>query len=137
MLRQSKEPVSEFSVYLGAKARLLCRFIIQSLPEEATKRRKRKLRARAKKKGTTLSKEKLAFCAWNLYVTNVASHVFPASIVPSIYSLRWQIELVFKAIKSHLGFELIAGKREARVCCRSLQKSQGFLKTANVSYMGN
>ena len=51
-------------------------------------------------------------------MTNVDSDVFPASIVPSIYSLRWQIELVFKAIKSHLGFELITGKREARVCCQ-------------------
>jgi hypothetical protein len=118
MLRQSQEPVSEFQVYLGAKARLLCRFIIQSLPEEAAKRKKRKLRARAKKKGKTLSQEKLALGAWNLYVTNVDSDVFPASIVPSIYSLRWQIELVFKAIKSHLGFELITGKREARVCCQ-------------------
>jgi len=51
-------------------------------------------------------------------VTNVDSHVFPACVVPHVYSLRWQIELVFKAIKSHLGFELIAGKREARICCQ-------------------
>ena len=63
-----------------------------------------------------------------MYVTNVDSLVFPAGVVPHIYALRWQIELVFaegltkhgtaKAIKSHLGFELIAGKREARVCCQ-------------------
>ena len=48
-------------------------------------------------------------------VTNVDSRLFPAGVVPCVYSLRWQIELVFKAIKSHLGFELIAGKREARI----------------------
>ena len=48
----------------------------------------------------------------------LSSIVFPASVVPSVYSLRSRIELVFKAIKSHLGFELIAGKREARVCCQ-------------------
>ena len=35
-----------------------------------------------------------------------------------MYSLRWQIELVFKAVKSHLGFEFIAGKREARIECQ-------------------
>jgi len=114
----SQEPVREVSVFLGAKAFLPCRFIIQRLPDEEVQKRKRRLRARAKKKGKTLSKEKLALCSWNLYVTNVDDRVFPKSVVPLVYSLRWQIELVFKAIKSHLGFELIAGKREARICCQ-------------------
>ena len=41
--------------------------------------------------------------------------MFPAHVVRQVYSLRWQIELVFKAIKSHLGFELILGKREERI----------------------
>ncbi len=139
ILRQpSQEPVAEglevwhrvreISVFLGAKAFLPCRLIIQRLPDEEVKKRKRRLtrchryaglpRARAKKKGKTLSKEKLALCEWNLYVTNVDSLVFPKSVVSLVYSLRWQIELVFKAIKSHLGFELIAGKREARIGCQ-------------------
>ncbi len=118
ILKQTQQPVREISVCLGANAHLLCRFIIQSLPDAEVEKRKRELRARAKKKGKTLSKEKLALCGWNLYVTNVDAHVFPACVVPHIYSIRWQIELVFKAVKSHLGFELIAGKREARICCQ-------------------
>ncbi len=116
--RQNQEPVRGISIFLGAKAKISCRLIIQRLPDSEVKKRKRNLRARAKKKGKTLSKEKLALCGWNLYVTNVDSLVFPARVVPHIYALRWQIELVFKAIKSHLGFELIAGKREARICCQ-------------------
>ena len=44
--------------------------------------------------------------------------MFATSVVPTIYSLRWQIELVFKSIKSHLGFEFILGKREARIECQ-------------------
>jgi hypothetical protein len=118
ILKQTQQPVREIPVCLGAKARLLCRFIIQRIPDCEVEKRKRKLRARAKKKGKTVSKEKLALCGFSLYVTNVDSHVFPASVVPSVYSLRWQIELVFKAIKSHLGFELIAGKLQARICCQ-------------------
>ncbi len=51
-------------------------------------------------------------------MTNVDSLVFPKSVVSLVYSLRWQIELVFKAIKSHLGYEEIAGKREARIGCQ-------------------
>ena len=118
ILKQPNQDLTEISVFLGAKAFLPCRLIIQRLPDEEVKKRKRRLRARAKKKGKILSKEKLALCGWNLYVTNVSSRVFPARVVSHVYSLRWQIELVFKAIKSHLGFELIAGKREARICCQ-------------------
>ncbi|MCH8290468.1 transposase [Candidatus Poribacteria bacterium] len=44
--------------------------------------------------------------------------MFATSVVPTVYSLRWQIELVFKSIKSHLGFEFILGKREARIECQ-------------------
>ena len=65
-----------------------------------------------------VSKEQLALCGWNPYVTHVNQSVFPTSVVPTVYSLRWQIELVFKGIKSHLGCELILGKRAARVCCQ-------------------
>jgi len=118
ILQKPNQDLTAISVFLGAKAFLPCRLIIQRLPDEEVKKRKRRLRARAKKKGKTLSQEKLALCGWNLYVTNVDLSVFPAGIVPCIYSLRWQIELVFKAIKSHLGFELIVGKREARICCQ-------------------
>jgi hypothetical protein len=119
ILKESTDQqLREFEILLGAKEKIACRLIIQSLPKEEVERRKRRLRACAKKKGKTLGKEKLALCGWNLYVTNVDSEVFPPCVVPSVYSLRWQIELVFKAIKSHLGFEFIAGKREARVCCQ-------------------
>ena len=48
-------------------------------------------------------------------MTNVKKEVFPAHVVRQVYSLRWQLELVKKAIKSHLGFEFILGKREDRI----------------------
>jgi hypothetical protein len=92
--QSSQETVREITVYLGARTFLPCRLIIQNLPDYEVKKRKRNLKARAKKKGKTLSKEKLALCGWNLYVTNVDSLVFPARVVPLVYSLRWQIELV-------------------------------------------
>jgi hypothetical protein len=88
ILKQTQEPVREIPVCLGAKARIACRFIIQSLPDAEVEKRKRELRARARKKGKTLSSEKLALCGWNLYVTNVDSHVFPACVVPLLKGER-------------------------------------------------
>lgn len=112
---KSISQVLEVEIYLGAKAKVPCRLIIQPIPEIEINKRKRKLKANAKKKGRTVSDKQLALCAWSFYLTNVKKEMFPAHVVRQVYSLRWQIELVFKAIKSHLGFELILGKREERI----------------------
>jgi hypothetical protein len=41
--------------------------------------------------------------AWNIFVTNVSRSVWPAKCLGPLYRLRWRIEIVFKAWKSHLG----------------------------------
>lgn len=113
-----QQPLREIEICLGAKAKVPCRLIIAALPLEEVNRRKRRQRAKAKKKGRMISQEQLALCGWNFYVTNVSTGIFPTEVVPSAYLLRWQIELVFKGIKSHLGFEFILGKREERISCQ-------------------
>ncbi len=80
--------------------------------------RKRNKRQAAKKKGRTPSKEVLALCHWDLYVTTVPKSFMPTEFVGDVYSIRWQIELVFKAAKSFLGFKLICGKKSPRVLCQ-------------------
>ena len=60
----------------------------------------------------------LALCHWDLYVTNIPKAFMPTEFVGDVYSIRWQIELVFKAAKSFLGFKLICGKRSPRVLCQ-------------------
>ena len=105
-------------IALGAKAKVPVRLIIESLPDEAVAQRKRRQRQRAKKRGRTPSAQQLALLGYNCYVTHVDASVFPAHVIQAVYSLRWQIELVFKAIFIHLGFELIAGKREDRIKCQ-------------------
>ena len=41
---------------------------------------------------------------WTLLITNVPRSVWPTPVVRAIYRLRWRIEMIFKAWKSHLGF---------------------------------
>jgi hypothetical protein len=88
------------------------------MPSDEINRRKRRLFATAKKKGRTPCQKQLALCDWNFYLTNVEANLFPAHSLRHLYSLRWQMEIVFKGIKSNLGFELIAGKREERIYCQ-------------------
>jgi hypothetical protein len=56
----------------------------------------------AKKRGYTPSQAHLTLLAWNLFITNVPSTVWTPQTVCTAYSLRWQVELVFKSWKSHL-----------------------------------
>ena len=56
----------------------------------------------AKKKGRTPSNTHLALCDWTLLVTNVAEPILPVEMAWRLYSLRWQIELLFKQLKSVL-----------------------------------
>jgi hypothetical protein len=110
--------INDLQIVLGAKAQVPCRLIIEPLAAEVFEQRKRRLKQKARKKGRTPSQKQLALCRYNFHLTNVSKEVFAPSAIRQIYRLRWQIELVFKAIKSHLGFELIAGKREARIECQ-------------------
>jgi len=112
------EVAKEFMVRYGAKAKVPCRLIAKRVCEEVAVKRKRKKRQAAKKKGRTPSKKLLALCHWDLYVTNIPSERLPTECVGDVYSVRWQIELLFKAAKSFLGMSLICGKRSPRVLCQ-------------------
>jgi IS4 transposase len=71
------------------------------MPSDEINRRKRRLFATAKKKGRTPCQKQLALCDWNFYLTNVEANLFPAHSLRHLYSLRWQMEIVFKGIKSN------------------------------------
>jgi hypothetical protein len=117
-LYSSEGVAKEYQVRYGAKAQVDCRLIAKRVCDETAQRRKRKKCQSAKKKGRTLSKRALALCHWDLYVTNIPSEKLPTESVGTLYSVRWQIELVFKGAKSFLGIKLICGKKSPRVLCQ-------------------
>ena len=53
------------------------------------------------------SKEYYALLGWQVLLTNVPAETLSAQDIVEAYGLRWQIEIVFKSWKSHLGFEHI------------------------------
>ena len=75
------------------------------------------MRKEAKKKGRTPSKNHLALCDWTLFVTHAPSKILPVKIVRSLYRLRWQIELVFKQLKSVLRVHTSNTAKEYRLKC--------------------
>lgn len=69
---------------------------------EATRRIRRRLRRRAQRNQEELSAASLEFAEYFMIWTTLPQ-TFPTTAVLEFYRLRWQIELVFKRMKSILG----------------------------------
>lgn len=89
------------------KEHLCVRVCLERVPEQVREQREHKLRKLAKSQAWNLSERRVALCGYNMYVTNASSEQLPESLMRSLYGVRWQIELVFKAWKSVLGIDSI------------------------------
>jgi hypothetical protein len=121
-LRKSQDDQLELTLRVGCKVELLCRVLVLRLPAEVVAQRRRKAKADARRKGRTLSAEKLAWLAWNVYITNVPVTMLTLRQAVLIYTLRWQIELLFRLWKSEAEFDHVAGRLRERVLCEIYAK---------------
>ena len=81
----------------------------------AAERSRRDLRREAKKKGRQLRKETLKAAGFVFVVTDLNSDAASAVEVLELYRTRWQVELVFKRLKSILGLSNLRAK-DKRLC---------------------
>jgi hypothetical protein len=107
----------EKAVVLGAYDRIPARLIAVRMPEAIVNERRRQAQAVAKKQGYTPSQAHLTLVAWNLFVTNVPATVWSTQTVGIAYSLRWQIELVFRAWKSGLHLATVTTTTKYSTLC--------------------
>ena len=89
-------------IYIGyKKEKLKCRLIMQAVPEEVALQRLKKLEQyQSKHKDANISEQRKAMCFFNMYITNAPVEMLATKIIRLIYTLRWQIELIFKIWKS-------------------------------------
>jgi hypothetical protein len=100
-LRAATGDLVALSVRAGAAAQLPVRLVAVRLsPQEAAKRR-REARANRDRR-LKLSPKKLELLGWSITLDNLPPQI-PASRVYPLYALRWQVEIVFKSWKTHLG----------------------------------
>jgi len=76
------------------------RIIAWRLPTDVAERRRKKLNEHAKRKGTTVSKQRLKRCDWAILITNLPAEKLSIDEARVLYRARWQIELLFKRWKS-------------------------------------
>ncbi|MBE7128955.1 IS4 family transposase [Bacillus mycoides] len=86
--------------YVGMIDKVPARVIVHRLTEEQQQKRLQDQAVREKKKGTKYSARSKRLSGINIYMTNTPTNIVPMGQVHDWYSLRWQIEILFKTWKS-------------------------------------
>ena len=107
----------ELQVYLGQKEKLPVRLILERVPDEVAAEKRRKIKTDKQNKRKNISKGRLAFCDVNAYITNADQDILPTDLIRSIYSLRWQIEIIFKTWKSTFNLDKVKQMKIQRFDC--------------------
>ena len=111
------ETIELNDIYIGSKKDFQSRLITTKLTKENKEKRAFKHIEGIRKKRLTLSKRRLDFNSINAYITNVPSDIITANQVHELYSLRWQIEIIFKVWKSIFKINQIKKVKLERFMC--------------------
>jgi len=102
------------ALFMGQKQRMPVRLIAVPLPQEQADARRRKAKQNRDRRAKP-SKEYLALLGWEIFVTNVSAEIWSAETACQIYGLRWRIEIIFKAWKSHFRLADLPAGSDAQV----------------------
>lgn len=90
----------EVDVFIGKKERLPVRMILSRADADTYNKRLRKTSKQARSCGHAVSDSFKTRARLNIMITNVPSELLAPGDVRKLYSLRWQVELLFKVWKS-------------------------------------
>jgi hypothetical protein len=107
------EPDERTLAVTTPEGRFSLRLIAQRLPQEAAEKNRRRIRQRASKKGRTPDKQTLEAAGYIFLVTNLSASQWTTTQVLELYRLRWQVELIFKRLKSILDLDQLRAKGPA------------------------
>ncbi|HDR8141953.1 TPA: IS4 family transposase [Bacillus cereus] len=103
VLMSSLQPGQTYEIsdaYVGMTDKVPTRVIVHRLTDEQQQKRLRNQAIREKKKGMKYSPRSKRLSGINVYMTNASTNIVPMGQVHDWYSLRWQIEILFKTWKS-------------------------------------
>lgn len=81
----------------------------------------RRMKAKKQTKGHNPSKVVLELMDWTIFLTTIPSVLADFARILAIYGLRWRIEVIFKAWKSHMKFHLLhrVSKRQMTILLKA------------------
>ena len=119
VLKRITGDIDEMQIIVGGdkETQVCCRVICLRVSQDVANARRRKLKKTSRERGRTPSQYHLLLADWTLMITKVPQQWLPPEMVRPFYSLRWQIELLFKQIKSVLRIHKSRTGKENRLLC--------------------
>lgn len=114
---QPGEVMELHQVRIGARTKdpLLARVVFVKLTEEQQAKKQKQIHKKKKKGKPSLSAQKNITI--NMYVTNIAQEQLEKEEIYPLYSLRWQIEILFKTWKSLFKIHRVKKMKKERFEC--------------------
>ncbi|AZR80648.1 IS4-like element IS231Q family transposase [Bacillus thuringiensis] len=114
---QPGETIEYQQAYIGDKQQLFSRLVFHRLTAAQLQKRLEKIAEKEKSKHRTYSEKSKLVAGLNVYVTNAPWEWVLMEQVHELYTLRWQIEIVFKTWKSLFGIDHCRTVKQERIEC--------------------
>ncbi len=120
--------------YIGQNQKLPARVIIHRLTDDQTQIRLKNQAIREKKKGIVMKDKSKRLMSMNVYITNTSLEEVPTNYVHSLYSLRWQIEILFKTRKSFFEIDECKNIKREHLECHLYGQLIGILLCSSTMF---
>ncbi len=120
--------------YLGRNSKYATRLLIYKLTEEQTQERLAIRFKNEKKKGITYREKTKRLSAINVYMTNIPPTTIAKEQIYPLYSLRWQVEILFKTWKSLFHIDAVKPVKIERFECQVYGKLIALLLTSSLMF---
>lgn len=111
------ETIEIKDIHIGSRKELKSRLIITKLSEENKQKRKLKHLSSVKRGRGKINDRSIAWTGINVYITNVPERILATEQIHDVYSLRWQIEIMFKIWKSIFNIHNVRNVKIERFKC--------------------
>lgn len=91
----------DLEVEVGTAQRLPCRLLAWQVNQSTAARRRRAVRRAAVKHGFQASPQRLAYCAYDVVITNTPQEKLTLREASVLLRARWQVEMLFKLWKTY------------------------------------
>ena len=129
------QTIELLDIYIG-KTKFKTRLIVTKLTEECKRKREENFFNTAKKKGKKNIVKNTFWASINIYVTNISVEKMDKEQLHDIYSLRWQIELMFKIWKSLFKIHDVKKVKLERFQCFLYARLTALLLTSSIVSTG-
>lgn len=114
----SVDEIQEIEIYIKKdKNYTKTRLVIEKVPEEIVNKRLRKINKNSKRHGAQVKERTKLFQKYNFYISNIPKDKLSKEYFRVFYTIRWQIELMFKNWKTNFNIEKISGMKLERAMC--------------------